>query len=621
MYAVSQSFLDAVIAGKRRIHGKVLIDWTDTFIDQSIEVSVNEGDNISYPQQVADNIKVPSKKWASLDGSWILDGTYSLAPDEENPKYQMGWWGTSIAGVGGLFSNPYPTLIITFFSRPVRKLEVIGDSLRQEWPVDFVINLYDESTIVHSESIIGNDQIEWVKDISDLQILSVTKIELQIKKWSHEGKQVKILEFFTSIQEEYLADDIMFISLLEEREVANGSLPIGNISSNEVDIKLSNIDRIFDAENSTSRLYQLIKKNRRIKPFLGIELHDKSVEWVPLGVFYSGDWNVPETEIWASTSGRDRLELLRGTTFSISQVLQNISLYDLAVMILEHAGLKESEYWIDDELKDDVIPWSYFNPVRHREALRKIAEACLGQVYADREGVIRIEGASFIESRTTEAYVITRDNYINRSRPTNSSQIANYIVVNTQPLKPTEIQEVYRSNEPVLVGAGDTKSITIFYSDKPVIEATVSLEETTNIIITDVSYYSWGANVSLTNQGITEESCIIVANGKILKIQGSERITESDPESIIDNGRLEFELPANHLIQTEEISRKIASKLLSSFKDPRRDLSLDWRGNPALLLADEIEVEERYGNSKFYVTRQNIEYDGGLTAQTEGRKI
>ena len=80
---VSQDFHNQMKAQSRRIYGKIQVDYTDPFIDQSIQASVNENANYSYPEQVADNIQEPYGKIASLDGSWVYDGTYVLAPAED----------------------------------------------------------------------------------------------------------------------------------------------------------------------------------------------------------------------------------------------------------------------------------------------------------------------------------------------------------------------------------------------------------------------------------------------------------------------------------------------------------------------------------------------------------
>src|SRR5690606_14971888 len=51
-------------------------------------------------------------------------------------------------------------------------------------------------------------------------------------------------------------------------------------------------------------------------------------EWVPLGVFWSTEWNSEELE--AMVRARDRMELLRRTTYEPGPLKQNVSLYELA---------------------------------------------------------------------------------------------------------------------------------------------------------------------------------------------------------------------------------------------------------------------------------------------------
>src|SRR5690606_26785383 len=116
-------------------------------------------------------------------------------------------------------------------------------------------------------------------------ITSVARMELEIRRWSHPGRVVKILEFFTSVQQTYLAGDILEISLIEEREVSQNTLPVGSISANEIKIRLSNEDRRFDADNEQSPLFELLKPNRRIRAWLAAVLPDGTEEYVPLGLF------------------------------------------------------------------------------------------------------------------------------------------------------------------------------------------------------------------------------------------------------------------------------------------------------------------------------------------------
>jgi hypothetical protein len=286
MYPVSQEFIDKIKADERQVFAKLQVDYTDPFLDQSISVEANENANVSFPSQTADSVPEPFAKIASLDGSWVLDGTYALAPTPQEAEVkQMGWWGKQLAGAGGAFSTPYPTLTVSFFPRPITRLQAVGDSKREEWPVDFNIKLYDgNNTLLHTETVTGNTEIAWSK-VLDEPITQVEKMTLEITKWSHAGRQAKILEFFTSIQEVYEGDDILLVHLLEEREVSQGSLPVGNISANEIDIRLNNETRKFDAGNKQSPLYQTLKANRRIRAWLGVEIEGV---WA---VFGDRTWN------------------------------------------------------------------------------------------------------------------------------------------------------------------------------------------------------------------------------------------------------------------------------------------------------------------------------------------
>jgi hypothetical protein len=286
VYPVTTDFLDKMKADRRQVFARVEIDYTDPFMDQSLTIEASEQANVSYPQQTADSVDQTTHKWASLDGSWVLDGTYHLAPPPEKlAQYQFGWWGLQHAGAGGVFLSPYPSLTVTHLPRPIHALRVVGDTAREEYPVDFTIKLYAANdTLLKTETVTGNDQVSWSKTLG-LYVVNVAKQVLTITKWSHEGRCAKIIEFFTSIREVYETGDLISIRLLEEREASQGSLPVGNISSNEIMLVLNNEDKKFDIDNENSPLKNLLKPNRRIQVWLGVEVEGV---WA---VFGDRTWN------------------------------------------------------------------------------------------------------------------------------------------------------------------------------------------------------------------------------------------------------------------------------------------------------------------------------------------
>jgi hypothetical protein len=382
-------------------------------------------------------------------------------------------------------------------------------------------------------------------------------------------------------------------------------------------LTLNNENKKFDVDNEQSPLKNLLKPNRRIQVWLGAETSDVE-EWVPLGTFWSIDWDSPDDSLEATVTARDRMELLRKSTFQTSQVLTNKSLYELAEIVLQDAGLMPDEYIIDMALQNIVVPYSWFNPVSHREALRRIAEAGLAAAFQNRDGKIQIE--SFLISGDEPVLEITEDDYFPPLRaPSRQDQVANEIIVDTQPLRPaTTSEEVYRSNEPMTIQASTTKTITAFYNKTPVIEDTASLDNPpVGVSITEATYYGWGASIKIQNTSATDKQATLVIQGKPLTVQNKERAIARDEVSITELGILSFEFPANPLVQTLAQAQAIADALLASVKDPRRDIEVDWRGNPALLLGDRVTVK----NQDYHIIRQEIEWAGALSARLTGRKV
>lgn len=616
MIPVSKQFHSAVMADERRIFGRVIIDYIVPELDPLMSITANEEAN-TLRSQAADNIITPSRRWASLDGSTLANGLSFLAPIAALDG-QMGWWGRQIAGTGGVFITPFPTLTINFASRPVHSLRVVGDSARGEFPVDFEIRLLGVGGIIrHTRTVLGNTLIDWQATITP--VTEVVQYVVEIRRWSHVGRQTKILEAFTSIQETYEGDDIIDINVLEEREFTQGSLPVGNVSANEISLRLNNVTRKFDAGNRLSLLYQLLRQNRRIQAWLGVELiAGGTVEYVPLGIFWSGEWHAESEKVYVKTTGRDRLERLSKSTYSVSQIVFNQSLHALATAILTDAGLTSAEFWVDPALQNIVVPSVWFGTLSHREALRQIAEASLGQVYADRNGVVRVEGVGYLLGQQEQGTTITSDQYFRKDTPIKWNELANRIEVETQPLRAAATQEVFRSNEPVTIAAGQTLTLTVFYNTPPVIDAVANLVNApVGASITATTFFAWGANISIHSP--TAGTFVLVINGRPLQVLNKERAVAEDAESIRDNGLLRFHFPENHLVQTLARAQEIANTLLQLHRHPRRDLTMEWRGNPAMTLGDVVLTQDHQDLLQYWVTRQEINFDGALRMNIEGR--
>lgn len=212
--------------------------------------------------------------------------------------------------------------------------------------------------------------------------------------------------------------------------------------------------------------------------------------------------------------------------------------------------------------------------------------------------------------------IITKDNYFRKNTPSKTDEITNYVEVETQPLTEGNTAEIYRSNDPIAVGTGLTVNLTITYNSSPCINAVGSLQGATNTIISAATYYAWGAVISLTNSGGSTENVTLIINGKALSSTNKIKIVSQDSTSITEYGKLKYTFPVNPLMQGSDMAQAIADTILAAFKDARRDLTLEWRGNPALVLGDKATVDD----ADYNIIRQELQYDGTLRAITTGRR-
>lgn len=589
----------------RDIKCKVIVDFTSPFMDESIIATASEANRIAVLQQTADSIAEMAGKYLLLDGLGKLDGSWRLGGSGH-----VGWFGKSVSNSSGNFSSPYPALTIRHMARPILEIDVVGDDKRNEYPVSFTVKLYDAlNSLLYTHTVTNNNNVVYNSPITP--VTGVVKQVLTITKWSTAGTCVKIAEFYTSIQRTFLRDDVFQMNLLEEREVSEGSLPIGSISSNEIDIRFYNKDRIFDAGNKASPLYGALKPNRRIRAYL----YEDEENMTPLGTFWTGEWTVPENALWAQTTGRDRISLLGQTTFASGEVYKDYSLLDLLVLVLADAGLEASEYVIDDDLDDVVVPYAYFEPQSHREALRKLAEAGLAQVYCDRSGIVQIEGPA--HSSGESVLTLTDDEYFDKDNPNNWGSLYNHVIVNTEPLTPLPSETVYEDLELQNINLNQEVTRLVYYNKTPCINATATV--TGNATLLSATYYAWGASCLI--KGTSTGTYKLSINAQPLEVRNKQRSVVQDTASITEHGRLTYTFPGNPFVQTLSQAQALSAKILASYKDSRRDVILNWRGDSTAELGDKITVVDKYDSSNYIIVSNKFEYDGTLRQETKGRKV
>lgn len=599
----------------REIFGMVEITYTDPFNDFSLEFAASEQAYNTRLPDLADGVAGPRYKWFNLHEN-KLDGSYHPIGTAQNRAETVGWWGTTFSDSTGRFSKP-PMITITFSSRALVSLSVSGDPLFENMPVDFDIKAYDSrDVLVLTKAVTGNTLYTWFEAITPLY--DVTKLELIVRRINKPNTTPKITEFFTAIKEVYEGNIVANIELLEETGYTSGSLPMGNVSSNEIDITLSNIDRRFDLNNKDSILYGYVKRNRQVKAWLGAMVYG-SIQWAPLGTFWTTQWDIRKDSLTATLVARDRLELMRRTYYERTLLRLNQNAYVLFEDILADAGLLSDEYIIDTSLMEISIPFAWFERMTHRDALQRLASFAPIQVYCTKDNIIKVD----YKAKPTSVSAVMDDdvNVISANYPLAVVEQVNSISV-THKKRAVSDETIELVNGAGTVVPPGRNIISFIFSQLPAYSVdSPQFTAVSGVSIVGTNAYNYGIDIEFNNTtGANQTMSSLIIKGRVLSTQSEQVLTVEDSNLIQEDGRITQEV-AHDFIQSEVFAKSLAEDLLNTYKSSRYDVTLETRGDITVPLNGKLLVLDGDAQTSYTMTRQSLRWDGSLSATVEGKKL
>ncbi|MFA5715294.1 MAG: hypothetical protein WC998_06120 [Candidatus Paceibacterota bacterium] len=652
MISASPEFMAAASADFR--HPKLMVDilYTDPFVQSGNIVASPHVNNFGdLDTEIVDDLLLHTAdtktstpyKYVINDGTWLNDGTFYFVPGtvEEAAYNQVGWYTDLLCDGSGDFAGDHPELIITFASeRAIRHIVVVGEPTLSEYPTDFDVYIYDiDSNILNPVTNFTGGSVETALDFVSDNIVAAKSMKLVLNAWSAPNTIGKIVEFFGVVTDTFYDDNIMSLDVLEEAEADNGTSPIGNVSCNEMSIEIQNISIVKDGTeysdpfipyNTSSYLHNRITKNVRIVPYIGFMLQDSSIEYVKMGTFWSTEWDVSQTKYSATITARDRLEILRHNDFIADEILTDVSLKDIAEYVLNDAKVKiplnDLAWEISSDLDAYTVEYAWLGNVTYFEALSKIASACLGRVYSNRDDKIIIESFAADQIESSPDITITGNDFFEQSNPT--KELYNYVSVKVSPLVPQdEDTEVYIS-EDISVGESET---TITQSIKWENDAAIDLSvpapydlDGITMIKTQEILHPWGATVTFEKTSGTSGTFKFKVLGKKLVLETNPDVIEYDDESISLYNKQKYETNENFLIQNDTTAGSIAIALLTTLLNDRRDIVVEVQGNPCTEIGDTAEIEVYCKGSTFVdarIIRQQFKASkSGLRCSITARK-
>lgn len=639
----TDDFITAATANFRCPKAMVEVTWATSAVDQNVVIASNDINRIDRTGQLFNGETDSGQKWAYIHIGLIADGSFHVMPELDSEP-QAGWYGSSlISDSSGDFSTE-PYLQITHDARSYTSISIAGDSEYDEYPVDFTIT-YTHAGGPTVQVITSNTERVYFNTFAAIKDVTIVKVE--ISKWSAINTIVKVTQFAGALIELYKSDDIVELNILEETNSDTGVVPIGNVSSNELDLALLNTDRRFSYGNTDSVYVSSLRSRRKIRVWLGFELPVGSTDvtgdvegyivetvsgdkigYMPYGVYWSKDWISNYGSQITTTTAYDIVYLLSQKDF-----LKSLK-YAGAVETIVGAILTEALTDIPElswlvNADTGAIIWSgvSFEPKNYLEVLKDIAESTQSYTYVDRNGVLIIGSRLGAITPVKTWQQIDLSVYYNYESNPKLDELINTIRVGyTKYNVGTPGENIYSADEVFIIPASGVLNFYILWSNAPVDTATVIVALIDTVggpLITDLTVYAYGADIEVS--GTPGDQFKITATATPFELEENTETTASDTDSASLYGVREFALTGNILITTVAQAQEIAALLLNLYGNLRQDSSMQWPVSTLLSVGDTLEVTEFKSDTVetkdfFLIKRQSIKFDGSMQGQTELRR-
>lgn len=588
----------------RRVYGKVLITYTDPMLNSSTLVSTSDEAYNSDAQQVLNGAVETEANYFTLydndlTGDYVVIGEYN----------EVGWTSKALSGSNGKFAEA-PRITVSFSARPIVGLRIRFNYLHGNLVENFVAVLTksDGSTVEYSFSDNTSTDVLVTED-NVSEVVSVTVIVFKVSKPYSPASILEIPVTSTLLYKGYTdASDIMSIDLLEELTYEDDVEALGGVSANEITVTLNNSDKSFYFNSTRSLVAKQLKRNRKIVPWLGVEVIPGSIEWYELGTFWSYDWDVPVGGLTAKVIGFDTIGLLGNTDYTNHTVQVNKSLGALIEYVLDDAKklLDFIEYRIDPALYSIIIPYAWFDATNHAAALRRISGCYPMHIYCDRKGTIcaapqKLHLEYFHDVWSGSTNVIGNPVY-------NSLYTALPNIVNVNVLHPVERYEDTLAQDIVELVVDGSYERVLNFTEPYLSDLSVTVDCDSSVNYT-YEAYSWGISFTFTGRGVVRS---IICGGTCVDTSHSDVVTKRDSESVRVNGSITRKIESD-FIQTRQLADSIIDRLFSLSENDKYDVTVEYRGDIALSINDPIVLIDGIApDNRYNIRRHRLTWNGAL---------
>ena len=347
---------------------KIRLDFTikDPTASGDASLVCSGQSDISNLAAINDKTAVSALYSAFEENFWKVDGSMQILPMQA-PYQNQGLLSAELSGGNGVFAEP-PTLTVEFQSpHDFLGLTFAFDTFSNDYASELSITAYDQDEVV-DQFIDSPTSSEYS---CEHPFQNCTKLVIQFLQMNKPFRRLRLFQLVFGVTHIFTTKDIQSYSQSWEVDPISSSLP-----KTQLKFTAENFENQYNADNPQG-IWLYLDEKQPIHLQWGQEL-ESGIEWIEGGTYYTT--GAPSTKgQYVTFQAVDLLSQMTDTYYGGMYYPQGVSLYDLALAVLEDAGLEKmddgSDPWVIDPQLKDVMVTAPLPIKTHRECLQIIANA------------------------------------------------------------------------------------------------------------------------------------------------------------------------------------------------------------------------------------------------------
>lgn len=344
-------------------------------IDREVEGETTAVASLKTPFSTSIFDKVHECDYLTFEQDFMQVGGNALILPETN-YLRNGYVSAVLTDENGRFAE-IPTLEFEFNS--VKDFVGMTYEFAKAYPTEICVTYYLDG-IQQGQFISRPTGLEFVDE--DNHIPDCDKVKFEFLGMSEPFRRLRISKMLFGLVKIFNTCDILSTDHTASVDPISSSLPYEKLT-----MKVTNYDKDFNPDNPHG-MWEYFKNGQPLRVRYGTTVDGKT-EWVDAAYLYISDAPTVDGKT-ATFTASDALSFLTNTYNKGLWRAEGISLYDLAVDVLQDAGV--TSYSIPAYLRN-IVTYAPMPIATHRECLQMIANAgrCVLYTSVDGEIVMRLQ--------------------------------------------------------------------------------------------------------------------------------------------------------------------------------------------------------------------------------------